>query len=104
MEGLCEESRGKELCLELVDIYQVAYLLFLPCLAHAYIHLFLHLPWRFYFLIHTISLVGVCNPAAFPKGNGMTVQFMAKFLPLASMPHTGAIWLLCRGSMKVICH
>jgi len=26
VEGLCEESGGKELCLELVDIYQVAYL------------------------------------------------------------------------------
>ena len=67
VEGLCEESGGKELCLELVDIYQVAYLLFLPCLAHAYIHLFLHLLWRFFVLIHTISLVGVCNPTPFSK-------------------------------------
>jgi hypothetical protein len=40
VEGLCEESGGKELCLELVDIYQVAYLLFLPCLAHAYIYIY----------------------------------------------------------------
>lgn len=83
MEALCEESGGKELCLELVDIYQVAYLsppplsslsgsVLWPMHTYIYINLYYstcHGPWRFDFLVHPISLVDVCTPVLFSKRN-----------------------------------